>query len=59
VLEPPETLRRRLFRGERQDRRWVAVLPAAVKGEVRALPEGLQHYSEDAVMEGILLAMVA
>ena len=45
VLEPPETLRRRLFCGEchRQDRRWVAVLPAAVKGEVRAFPEGLQH----------------
>ena len=45
VLEPSETLRRRLFCGEcdRQDRRWVAVLPAAVKGEVRTFPDGLQH----------------
>ena len=45
VLEPPETLRRRLFRGERhyQDRRWVAGLPATIKGEVWAFPEGLQH----------------
>ena len=42
VLEPPKTLRRRMFRGEcdRQDRRWVAVLSAAVKGEVRGLPGG-------------------
>ncbi len=45
VLEPPETLSRWLFRGEChcQDRRWVAVLPAAVKGEVRAFPERFQN----------------
>jgi hypothetical protein len=45
VLGPPETLRRRLFRGEChcQDRRWVAVLPAAVNDEVWAFPEGLRH----------------
>jgi hypothetical protein len=43
VLEPPESLRRRLFRGKChcQDRRCVAVLPAAVKGEVRTFPEEL------------------
>jgi hypothetical protein len=45
VLEPPETLGRRLFCRECycQDRRWVAMLTTAVKGEVRAFPEGLQH----------------
>ena len=45
VLKPPETLRRRMFCGEcdREERRWVAVLSAAVKGELRAFPEGLQH----------------
>jgi hypothetical protein len=45
VLEPPETLRRRLFGSECycQDRRWVAVLPAAAKSKVRTFPEGLQH----------------
>ena len=45
VLEPPKTLRRRMFRGEChcQDRRWVARLPAAVQCEVRAFPEGLQQ----------------
>src|SRR5712692_1199937 len=44
VLEPPETLRRRLLRGEChcQDRRWVALLPPAVKREIRAFPEGYQ-----------------
>src|SRR5216684_9345857 len=47
MLEPPETLRGRLFCGEcdRQDWGWVAVLSAAVKGEVRTFPEGLQHVS--------------
>src|SRR5260370_19139850 len=45
VLEPPKTLRCRLFCGEchHQDRRWVAVLPAAVKRKVRPFPDGLQH----------------
>src|SRR5258708_618756 len=45
VFEPPETLRRRLFCGERhcQDRRWIAVLPTAVQGEVPAFPEALEH----------------
>src|SRR6266851_1368475 len=45
VLEPPKTLRRRMFRGEcdRQDRRCVAALPAAVKRKVRAFPDGHQH----------------
>jgi hypothetical protein len=40
VFEAPEALRRRLFRGWRhyQDRRWVAGLPAAIKGEVWAFP---------------------
>jgi hypothetical protein len=32
-----------------QDRRWVVVLPAAVKGEVRAFPEGLEKYPESSV----------
>jgi len=43
VLEPPQALRRRLFCGERycQDREWVAVLPAAVKGELPAFPQSL------------------
>jgi len=33
------------FRGEPhcQDRRWSAVLPAAIKCKVRAVPQGLQH----------------
>ena len=50
VLEPPETLSRRLFRGEcdRQDWRGVAMLPAAVKREVRTFPDGLQHVPEKA-----------
>src|SRR5260370_42612372 len=45
VLEAPETLRRRLFCRERhrQNRRWVAVLPAAIKREVRAFPAGPPH----------------
>src|SRR5260370_25935546 len=47
VLEPPQALRRRLFCGERhrQDREWVAVLPAAVQGELPAFPQSLQHKS--------------
>ena len=32
-----------------QDRRWVVVLPAAVKGEVRAFPKGLEKYPESSV----------
>ncbi len=45
VLKPPETLRGRLFCGGRhhQDRRWVAVPPAAVKVEVRAFAKGRQN----------------
>ena len=43
MLDPPETLRRRLFRGECRDLRSVAGLPAAIKGEVRAFPEWFQH----------------
>ena len=47
VLEPPQALRRRLFRGERhrQDRRGLAVLPAPVKRELPAFPQGLQRVS--------------
>jgi hypothetical protein len=58
VLEPPETLRRRLFRGERhrQDRRWVAVLPAAVKVKSAPSRMGSSTYPEGSVMEGILVA---
>jgi hypothetical protein len=45
MLQPPKSLRGRLFRGEwnRKDRRWVAILSPAVKGEVPAFPEELQH----------------
>ena len=45
VLEPPDTLRRRLFCREcdRQDWRGVVVLSAAVKGKVRAFPQGHQY----------------
>src|SRR5260370_30371108 len=45
VLEPRETLRRRLFCGEcdRQDWQRVVVLSAAVKCKVRAFPEGHQY----------------
>jgi hypothetical protein len=45
VFEPAKTLGRWLFFHERhcQDRRRVAALPAAVKSEVRAFPERLQH----------------
>jgi hypothetical protein len=48
VLKPPEALRRRLLWGEcdRQDRGWAAALSAAVKGELRAFPQGLQHLPE-------------
>jgi hypothetical protein len=47
VLEPPEALRRRLFcgRGHRKERKGIAVLPATVKGELRAFPQSLQHVS--------------
>ena len=45
MFEPPETLRRRLFSGDRhrQDRNVVAALFAAVQGEVRPLAESLQY----------------
>jgi hypothetical protein len=44
VHEPPDTLRRRLFKeSDRQDWRGVVVLSAAVKGKVRAFPQGRQH----------------
>ena len=45
VLEPPDTLRRRLFCREcdRKDWRGVIVLSAAVKGKVRAFPQGHQY----------------
>jgi hypothetical protein len=44
MLEPPETLRRRLL-GERdhQDGRCAGVLPAAVKCKVRSFPDELQQ----------------
>jgi hypothetical protein len=44
VFKPLETLRRRPICGvcHHQHRRWVAVLSAAVKSEVRAFPERLQ-----------------
>jgi hypothetical protein len=44
VFQSPETLRR-LFCSERhhQDRGWVAVLQAAIKSEVSAFAERLQH----------------
>jgi hypothetical protein len=47
VREPLESLRSRLFCGEcdRQEWRRVAVLSAAIKGELGAFPEGLQHIS--------------
>jgi hypothetical protein len=43
-----------------QYRRWVVLLLAAVKGEVRAFPQGLRHglrhlYPESSVVEGILV----
>ncbi len=45
VLKTPESLGRRTIRGERhhQDRGRVARLPAAIKDEIRAFPQGLQH----------------
>ena len=51
VLEPPKTLRRRMFRGEChcQDRRCVAVLPAAVKSEVRAFPDAAPARTQKAL----------
>ena len=47
VLELPEARRRRLFRVRRQyqDRRRVAALPAAIKDELPAFPQRLQHVS--------------
>src|SRR5882762_6449877 len=58
ALELPETLRRRLLCGERgcQDRRWVAGLPATIKSDVRAFPEGLQPRL---CHEGVLVATTA
>jgi hypothetical protein len=42
------------------DWRWVAVLSAAVKGEVRAFAKGLQHVPrEGPEMEDILVATAA
>jgi hypothetical protein len=45
VLQPLETLRKWLFsrKSDHQDRRWVAVPSAAIKGEVLAFPDGLQR----------------
>jgi hypothetical protein len=45
MLEPPQALRRGLFRGKRHYKDRAAVLPAAIMGELRALPECLQHIS--------------
>ena len=47
VLEPLEARRRRLFSDGRQhqDRERVAALPAAVKDELPAFPQRLQHVS--------------
>jgi hypothetical protein len=47
--EALETLGRRLFCGEchSQDRRWVAVLPAAIKDEARAFPAGALFLDPD------------
>jgi hypothetical protein len=47
VLEPPQALSRRLFRGEshRKERKGIAVLPATVKGGLRAFAQSLQHIS--------------
>ena len=45
MLEPPQALRRGLFRGKRHHQDRAAVLPAAIMGELRALPECLQHKS--------------
>src|SRR5258708_22357113 len=45
MLEPPQALRRGLFRGKRHYQDRAAVLPAAIMGELRALPECLQHIS--------------
>jgi hypothetical protein len=58
VLLPPETLRRRLFRGKChcEDRRWTAVPPAAIKGKVRPSRSDSSRYPERSVMEGILVA---
>ena len=44
VLQPPQTLGQRLFRGRNhyQDGRRVAVLSGAVKGEFRTFTDGLQ-----------------
>jgi hypothetical protein len=45
MLESPQALRRGLLRGKRHYQDRAAVLPAAIMGELRALPEGLQHIS--------------
>jgi hypothetical protein len=56
-----ETLRRRLFGGWRhhEDPRSVAVLPATVKREVHALPQGSSTYPEGSVIDAMLVATVA
>jgi hypothetical protein len=61
VLEPPETLRRRHFRGQchRQNRRRIAMLPSAIKREVRAFPEEFQHVFRRRCHGGILIATAA
>ena len=60
VLEPPEVLRRRLFCSgcHCQDRRWVAVLPPAIKVKSAPSRRTPSRYPEGSVMEGILVATV-
>jgi hypothetical protein len=47
VLEPPQALSRRPFRGEshREERKGIAVLPATVQGRLCAFPQSRQHIS--------------
>jgi hypothetical protein len=53
VLELPQALRRGLFCGKRHDQDTAAVLHAAIMGELRAFPEGLQS-NPKALGHGVL-----
>jgi hypothetical protein len=53
VLELPQALRRGLFRGKPHDQDAAAVLHAAIMGELRAFPEGLQYIAR-ALGHGVL-----
>jgi len=53
VLELPQALRGGLFCAKRHDQDTAAVLNAAIMGELRAFPEGLQ-YASRALCHGVL-----